>query len=143
MTTRFYDPNRVSIIIAGLPISSGFAEEEMITIERESDAFTDVVGVDGEVSRSKLFDNRATVKLKLMQTSPNNALLTAMYLQDKLGDNGAGVGPFAMKDKGGTTLYTAEHCWISKPPDVTMATKATAREWTIRVASLLEFAGGN
>jgi len=143
MTTRFYDPNRVSIIIAGLPITSGFAEDEMITIEREGDAFTDVVGVDGEVSRSKLFDNRATVKLKLMQTSPNNALLTAMYLQDKLGDNGAGVGPFAVKDKGGTTLYTAEHCWISKPPDATFGTKATPREWTIRVASLIEFAGGN
>lgn len=143
MTTRFYDPNRVSIIIAGLPITSGFAEDEMITIEREGDAFTDVVGVDGEVSRSKLFDNRATVKLKLMQTSPNNALLTAMYLQDKLGDNGAGVGPFAVKDKGGTTLYTAEHCWISKPPDATFGNKATPREWTIRVASLIEFAGGN
>lgn len=39
MSTYYYDPNRVTIIVAGILIDSGFAEDEMITIEREGDDF--------------------------------------------------------------------------------------------------------
>ena len=52
-STYYYDPDRITIIIAGIPIDSGFAEDEMCTFEREGDDFMDVAGVDGEVTRSK------------------------------------------------------------------------------------------
>lgn len=143
MSTRYYDPNLITIVVMGIPIDSGFAEDEMCTLEREGDAFFDVAGVDGEVSRSKSKDDRATFTLKLMQTSPNNDLLTALYAIDKAADNGAGVGPFALKDRNGTTLLAGEHSWIMAPPSVTMANKATAREWKIRIAKLIEYHGSN
>lgn len=48
-----------------------------------------------------------------------------------------------MKDKGGTTLISAEQCWIAKAPSATMGKTATAREWKIRIAKLIEMHGGN
>ena len=78
-----------------------------------------------------------------MQSSPLNAALSALRLIDKKGKNGAGVGPFLVKDNGGTTLLEAEKCWIAKAPSMTLGKTATAREWKIRVASVLEFHGGN
>lgn len=78
-----------------------------------------------------------------MQSSPLNAALSALRLVDKLGDNGAGVGPFLLADKGGTTILSAEKCWIAAAPKVTMGKTATAREWKVRVASGIEFHGGN
>lgn len=101
--TYYYDPNLVTIIVAGIPILSGFAEDEMCTFEREGDDFLDVAGVDGEVTRSKNLDNRGTFTLKLMQSSQFNNALSALRLLDKNADNGAGVGPFLLKDRGGST----------------------------------------
>lgn len=73
MTTYYYDPDQITIVVAGIPIDSGFAEDEMCTYERDGDDFMDVAGVDGEVTRSKNLDNRGTFTLKLMQSSPLNA----------------------------------------------------------------------
>lgn len=139
---KIYDPNDVSASIAGLPMS-GWADGEFIRIERESNAFDDVAGTDGEVTRSKSNDDRATITFLLMQSSDANDLLSALYNTDKNTPGGAGVGAFLVRDGSGRALFTAEKAWIQKSPDVSLDRTATAREWTIRCASILEFHGGN
>lgn len=140
---KIYDANEVSIVIAGIPIDSGFADGEFIRIEQDSDDFTDVVGTDGEVTRSKTNDRRATVTLLLMQSSGGNAVLSALNLLDKKAGGGAGVGPFMVRDKQGTSLYSASKCWIAKPPNVSFGKEAGPREWKIRVAAIERLDGGN
>ena len=140
---KIYDANEVTIFIAGIPIDSGFGDGEFLRIEQDSDDFTDVVGTDGEVTRSKTNDRRATITLILMQSSSGNAVLSALNLLDKKVGNGAGVGPFLVRDKQGTSLYSASKCWIAKPPNAAFGREAGPREWKVRVADLERLDGGN
>jgi hypothetical protein len=139
---RTYDPDQFFCSLAGIPIS-GYADGEWITVEPESPSFDDVVGTDGEVTRSKTNDERATVTIKLMQSSPVNDLLSALHTVDKNSPGGAGVGVFFLQDLQGTFQQSAEKAWISKGPDVALDRTATAREWVIRVAKLVSVHGGS
>jgi hypothetical protein len=143
MSLKVYDADQVSISLAGIPISSGFADGEFLRIEQEGDDFVDVVGTDGEVSRSKTRDRRATITVLLMQTSDSNALLSALNNLDILAPNGAGVGTLLVRDRQGTSIYRADECWIQKSPDVSFDREATSREWTLRCANLQRLDGGN
>jgi len=143
MALKVYDANEILMIIAGIPVTSGYDDGEFCRIEQETEDFTDKVGTDGEVTRSRTNDKRATCSVILMQSSLGNALLSALNNIDRLAGNGAGVGPFLVQDLQGTALYAAAECWISKPPDVSFDREPTAREWTIRIASLERFDGSN
>lgn len=140
---KVYDSNQVSIVVCGIPISGGYADGEFVRIEQTSEDFLTVVGTDGEVTRSKTNDRRATVTLTLMQSSDSNSLLSALLNLDLLTDGGAGVGALAITDLGGTALYTASKAWISKPPTVSFDKTATSREWTIECADLVRLDGSN
>lgn len=133
---KVYDSNEVKISIAGIPITGGFADGEFLRIEPETEAFTDVVGTDGEVTRSKSNDGRATATILLMQTAEANAALSALHNQDKNQPGGAGVGRFLVQDLNGGTLHEAAQCWIQNRPNVSYDREATAREWPIRLADL-------
>ena len=138
-----YDPDQVSIMVCGIPIDGGFADGSFIEIEQDSDDFVDVAGTDGDVTRSKTNDRRATVTLTLMQSALGNALLSALSNTDKKKPNGAGVGPLLIKDNQGTTLFAAEKSWIAKGPPVAFDKTAGPRAWKIRVADLERFDGSN
>ncbi len=140
-----YDSNEVSLIVAGLPIESGRGEEggSFCKLEPLSDAFVDVVSLDGQVTRSKTNDKRYDVTVTLMSSSPSNALLSALHTADQLAGNGAGVGPFLLKDRQGSTIYAAPECWITKMPSQDFGQKAVPVEWLIRVANMIPFIGGN
>lgn len=134
---KTYDADQVNLSIAGFPIESGFADGEFIRIEQEADDFTDVVGTDGEVARSKSNDRRATITVILMQTSSGNQALSALSNLDRITPNGAGIAPLLIEDGNGDALYTASSAWVMKPPDVSFDREATSREWTIRVGDLV------
>lgn len=142
MGFKVYDADQVKISINGIPITGGFADGEFLRIEWEGDAFSDVVGTDGEVTRSKTKDNRATATVLLMQTAEANLLLSAMHNADKLASGGAGVGPFLVEDLNGATLHESPQCWVMKSPDSTYDREATAREWPIRCANLSDLQAG-
>jgi len=139
---REYDPNQFFCSLAGIPLS-GYADGEWIRIEREGPSFEDIVGTDGEVTRSKSNDDRATITVMLMQSSPVNDLLSALHNTDKNTPGGVGVGAFLLQEIGGTFQMAAEKAWISKEPDVAMDRTATSREWIIRVAKLVSTHGGS
>lgn len=142
MTMKVYDADQISISVAGIPLS-GFADGEFVTLSYESDLFSDVSGTDGEVTRSKTNDRRATLTVKLMQTSDSNDFLSALFNADDRAANGAGVGAFMLRDRSGRAVYSASECWVSKPPDVSFDREATEREWTFRIAKLEYFTGGS
>lgn len=139
---KIYDPDQISLSLGGIPID-GFADGEFCRIEKESAAFEDVVGSNGEVARSKTNDGRATVTFILLQTSDSNDLLSALHNADKNAPGGAGVGALMIRDKHGRALHTAVEAWVSKEPDAVFDRTTTSREWTIRVANLMSFHGGN
>jgi hypothetical protein len=144
---KIYDSNEVVFSFAGRRLDSGFADGEFVRIEFDSAAFEDIVGTDGEVTRSKTNNGMATVTVRLMQTSGGNQILAALHEVDRQSRNGAGVASFLLQDLNGTSIYTSPEGWISKEPDVSMDRGATPREWTLRVnfgrPKGLSFAGSN
>lgn len=139
---KLYDPDQYSISLNGIPMG-GFADGEFCTIEPESDDFEDVVGTDGEVTRSKSNDRRATIMIKLMQTSSTNDLLSTLNNLDKNTPAGAGVGALLIRDRQGRAVFLAEKTWIAAQPKVSLDRTATAREWKLRCAELVPFHGGS
>ena len=143
MALREYDPDQVVVYFAGQRLT-GFADGEFITVSQKSAGFTDVVGTDGtDVSRSKTNDRRATVVVKLMQTSPSNDFMSTIHQTDLDTANGAGVGTFQIQDLGGTTLVHDESAWIEKFADESKDRGAKANEWTLTLPSPTRVVGGN
>ena len=138
---KIYDADQISLSFMGIPIDSGYADGEFLTIEQAEDDFVAKVGTDGEVTRSKTNNRLATIKVKLMLTSSGNSALSALNNLDRATPGGAGVGPMLVRDRQGTSLYTASKCWISRPPDVSFDREPTAREWTLQAANLVRFDG--
>ena len=144
MPQRFsvYDADEVTVSLNGIPLS-GYADGAFCRIARESDAFSDVAGTDGEVARSKTNDRRATISILLLQTSKSNDVLSALAILDENTPGGKGVGVFLLRDRQGTTLHLGPSTWISKPADSEFGREAGTREWTLRCANLQSFIGSN
>jgi hypothetical protein len=139
-----YSADEATLSIANILIDSGYAEGEFVSIEMQSDDFSDKAGADGEVARAKTNDRRATIKVKLLQTAIANNYLSALRLRDINAPNGAGVGVFQLRDRSsGVLLAKADKCWISKPPAVSRGREIVEYEWTFRAANMELDPSGN
>ena len=130
-TFHVFDPDQFDCLFALVPMS-GYAEDTMVTVEEDEDAFTIKKGVDGAISRSKNLGQTALVTIHLMSTSKSNAALSAIHEQDKLASGGAGVSPILVRDRNGASVFASDKAWIEKGPTVTYGKEATPCEWKIR-----------
>lgn len=139
---KFFDPKQFPIVFGGVQMD-GFGESTMCKFEYDTESFSDVVGVDGEVSRSKNMDRRAKLTVTLMQTSPTNDLLSAMYNAGRAGVNGADVAAVRVEDLNGRLVISGPEAWIMDTPKATYGKSAGEYEWIIRIANAEAFFGGN
>lgn len=135
-----YNPDNYSVTYNGIPIE-GFAEDDFINIEMDTEGFSDEIGSDGHVVRYKNCDQRATVTFSLMANSPTNAVLSAMHQADLKMPSGFGVGPLLVRDTQGASIFAAPQAWVQGFPKATLGKKVGNREWKIRVAKLESFQG--
>ena len=140
MPVRTYDPKQVLVIIAGIPMS-GFADGTFVTVERTSDTFTKVSGADGIISRAKTNDRSGSLKFTAAQTSPSNDALSAIAVEDEISNSG--VVPVLIKDNSGRSVFVSAFGWVKKPPTSEFGKEITNREWTLDLADLDVFVGGN
>jgi hypothetical protein len=139
MALYSFDPKKLSVIV-GPYVIKGFSES-MLTITKTSDAFSMVVGADGEATRVKSNDGSATITLTLQQGSPSNDQLSLIATADELSNSG--VFPLLIKDNLGNTVAAAGTCFISKLPDVTFGKTQNDRSWNIMTDNLIMFVGGS
>lgn len=141
---KTYAADLVTLSVAGQVIDSGFDEGEFVSVEPSAEAWLDKAGADGEVARSRTNDRRATVKIKVMQTSRGNGVLQALYNNGLNTPNGADVGAFLLSDRSsGETLVTAAKCWVQKMPNLSRGKEVGVNEWTLRLASAVYGAAGS
>lgn len=141
---KVYDASEVSIIFLGFPIDSGFDDGEFCSIEQNAEDYSLVMGTDGEGTRSASNNRSAKVTIKLMQSSSSNELLSAANNLDRISPNGAGVGVLLIRDRQGTSLFTAQKAWLMGPPkSISFDREAKGREWVIETNELERFDGGN
>lgn len=137
---KTFSPKRVSVSVNGA-IITGFADGTFVSIEMNSDAFTKVVGADGEVARSASADESGQITITLLQTSASNKILNDFHNADRLSLNGQ--GSVSIVDTNGTTLVAGADAWVKKHAVVEFGKEIVGREWVIDVGRLVVNQGGN
>jgi hypothetical protein len=134
-----YDPSLVVASFLGIPIS-GYADGTFVSVERNNESYTLMVGAGGEAARARSRNSSGKVTFTLMATSPCNDLLSSAWHADEL--TGSGVGPVLVKDLSGSTLCIANNAWIQKGPKVEYGKEISTREWVIECESIYINASG-
>ena len=138
--TKTYDPGEVRVIVGG-NIIGGFADGTMITIERSENAFSLVIGADGQGCRVRSRNKSGKITLTLMQSSLSNNVLSTIAQADEL--TGEGVVPLLIEDGNGTTIVAVENCWIEKMASAEFSKDLGNREWPLACEQIDMFVGGN
>ncbi len=139
MSVETYNPKDISIIVGGF-VMAGFSDDK-VRVFRESDAWTDESGADGEVVRYATNDKRGEIEVTLLQTSSSNLTLTTLAKADEL--TGAGIIPTIVKDNRGNDLHVAPKSWIVKIPEAKYSKSGNVRVWRIRSDNLQMILGGS
>ena len=138
--SKDYDPLKVAIHIGGIAVE-GFADGTFITVNRNSQSWTNQSGAGGESARSKSNDKSGTVELTLMQSSLTNDRLSSLMLADE-NVGGSGKFGFTMTDANGNTSITSTDMWVQQPPSVEYGKELSDRVWTLETGNLIYGPGG-
>ena len=140
MSTATYDPQQVSLVIAG-QIIDGFDESEMVSLDYTEDRFITRVGARGGVSRSRVVNSQGRMTITLMSSSKSNDDLSNLFNTDYYG--GGGTFSVLLRDASGTSQASAKTAYILKPPPLRFGKEIGPREWIIQMDDLQVFIGGN
>lgn len=124
-----YDPASVVLAFAG--IVTGYADGSFIKAGRNEETWKLIVGADGRGCRVRNRNSSGRLTLTLMQTSPTNAILSALATLDE--ETGAGVTPLLLKDLNGVELIAAAEAWVVKPAEKGYGKDLGDREWVIEL----------
>lgn len=123
-----YIPTMVKIAL-GNHIVTGYAEDSFVTIEPLEDGVTSKAGCDGDIVRSVNPNNRFSIKLALLASSPTHRYLTQKLEQGR--KSGTGSFPVLIKDLMGNEKFSAEQAWVTKLPSNVKGKEAQNKEWTL------------
>jgi hypothetical protein len=108
-----YSSNNVDVIFGGLALADGRGDP-FFQLAPNGPAFTtEGPGADGHITRNKTNNNLYTITLTFKGTSAEHAKLSALFLADRVSENGVGVAPLLVKDSNGSTLIATDQCWIA------------------------------
>lgn len=130
-----YSSKDVSIIVNGTPIT-GVMDGEFVTVTPSVDPAALHVGGDGAATMVVNADESASIAITLKQTSPSNAVLSALRATKA-------TFAVAIKDNSGTSIHTGAGAFISGATVVSYGQEITGRVWTIAVGKLIDYIGGN
>lgn len=139
MATNTYSFISVSASITGpngsFSLSNGNTEGG-ITASFRAAKNTLTIGADGSGMNSLHADNSGTLTVRLLKTSPTNALLSTMYDADRLDPTTWGKNVITVRDINLGDIVSADGCAFQKHPDVTYDKEGPALEWVFDVANL-------
>lgn len=103
--------------------------EEGITIEMDGDKNTMMIGADGEGMHSLHADKSGKVTVRLLQTSPQNAKLQAMYDAQTLSSALHGQNLISISNPVSGDMTIARSCAFKKKPTTNYAKDGKTVEW--------------
>lgn len=122
-----YNTRKVELVINGLTMT-GFADGDKIKIEPVTkEDVKDVVGIDGDVTFSKVNDDRHTITFNLKEESPSNKILDALR---KLPTS---FPVYISNTSTGKYIGGGTGSRIKEKPTITFGAEAPKREWKILV----------
>jgi len=111
---------------------SGNAEEG-ITIARVGEKNTMTLGADGTPMHSLHGANGAKMSIRLLKTSPVNALLNGSYNTDRQGAATWGLNTLVLTNLVSGDVVTCDQCAFTKHPDLVYATEGGFNDWEFDV----------
>lgn len=125
----------VSALIAGPGLVANLgagaaAAEEGITIAPVGDKNEMTIGADGKGQHSLIASDACLVTIRLLRTSPMNALLMAAYDFQSASSALWGQNIITVTDSGRGDLSLIQAAAFKKKPDLNYADKAGMIEWT-------------
>jgi len=114
--------------IVSLGNGSGTAEEG-ITVEPIEDKETMTVGADGSVMHSLHAGRHGTVLIRLLKTSPSNAVLQAMYDADQLSSAFWGQNVLVVTHIASGDTASCRSVAFRRQPTLTYAKDGGINEW--------------
>ncbi len=135
-----YSPKDVTVLFNGVPLTGWADGDAVITVERSEDAFSLLVGADGDAVALKNANRSGVATLQFLQSSRANAIITAVL---KIQDAGLlSPVPFAVRDSNSLDLAIAEAAFPVGPPRLIYGVGHNAREWRLALPAVDIFALG-
>src|ERR1700678_1095542 len=104
--------------------------DEGITIDPAEDKNTMVIGADGQGQHSLLATDAAHITIRLLKTSPLNALLMAAYEGQSQSSALWGQNIFTVNDSASGDTHILQACAFKKIPQINYKKEADLLEWT-------------
>lgn len=116
------------------------AAEEGISFEATEDKNVMTIGADGQGQHTLVASDAATVTVRLLKTSPNNALLMLMYDLQSASSKLWGANVLTIADTARNDFHVFQSVAFKKKPSITYDKTGPMMEWTfdaIKVGSVL------
>ncbi len=136
-----YNPEEVSIVVAGLLSVKGFVDGTFVTITKDVMPFSSVTSADGVTARTYNSSQSYTVAITLYGGSESNDFLTKLWLLDEITQRAK--FPLFIKDNTGTDLFFSTTTWIEGLPSLTKGTTFEGRTWTFKCSQATLNIGSN
>lgn len=104
--------------------------DEGITIDMAGDKNTMMIGADGEGMHSLHADKSGSVTVRLLKTSPQNAILQAMYDAQTLSSTLHGSNIITITNSSSGDITVCRSCAFKKKPQLNYKKDADLVEWT-------------
>lgn len=135
---------QVSIVGPGGAFSLGSGEgvaEEGVVIALANDKDTMTEGIDGEVMHTMRAGNSGTITVTLLQTSPRNQALMALYNAQRLDSRLWGKNVITVSQSAAGDIVTAVQCAFKKVPDISYVTAGGKCAWAFNCGHIDEMLG--
>jgi hypothetical protein len=110
---------------------SGDAEEG-ITVAMVDDKDAMTTGADGSIMHSLRASNSGRLSVRLLKTSPVNALLSALYNYQRTSSSYWGQNVLVVSDVARGDVVTGSQIAFTKQPDIVYAKDGNMNEWTFQ-----------
>jgi hypothetical protein len=129
-------------LTGSFPLAMGAgAAEEGITIEPTNDANVLTVGAGGEPMHSQSMDTSATVTVRLLKTSPVNALLMAAYNAQRVSSGLYGKNSIVVRSVFQGDIVTCRKVAFARVPTLNYAKEGGNNEWVFHAGEMQSILG--
>lgn len=129
--TTAYSFKNVQATLDGQTVTGFFDSGEVLTLNRNADKGSMLIGADGSALFSVSTDAAAQVSLRLKHTSPTHRLLNEKLKRQQARGGAARGFPFDFVDTSSGEGGNGEQFFIMQAPSVSKGMEATVREWVL------------